>query len=67
MKYIIDIIMLCMLLIHIYRRLWIDIYIDDDEDDDVWSSRRILQSYGMIYIHDHSYECSMCWWTYNDM
>ena len=44
MKYIIDIIMLCMLLMHIYRRLWIDIYIDDDDDDDddVWSSRRIL-------------------------
>ena len=39
---------------------------DDDDDDDVWSSRRILQSYGMIYIHDHSYECSMWWWIYNN-
>ena len=48
-----------MLLMHIYRRLWVDIYRvddnDDDDDDDVWSRRRILQSYGMIYIHDHSY------------
>jgi hypothetical protein len=28
MKYVIDIIMLYMLLMHIYRRLWIDIYVE---------------------------------------
>jgi hypothetical protein len=37
MKYDIDITMFYMLLMHIYRRLWIVIYRDDD--DDVWSSR----------------------------
>ena len=39
-----------MLLMHIFRSLWIVIYRDDDDDDDVWSSRLILQSYETIYI-----------------
>jgi len=49
-----------MLLMHIYRRLWIVIqYIEM-----MMMYDRV--DYETIYIHDHSYECSMWWWTYND-